>query len=41
MGYVNVQEYAGGKKEWMEAGLPMEGEASWLRAQRQEKDKAA
>jgi rhodanese-related sulfurtransferase len=25
LGYRNVQHYAGGKKEWVEAGLPLEG----------------
>lgn len=24
MGYTNVREYVGGKKEWQEAGLPLE-----------------
>ncbi len=31
MGYTNVRDYSGGKKEWMEAGLLMEGEARALR----------
>jgi len=26
MGYTNVKEYKGGKKEWTEAGLPLEKE---------------
>jgi len=25
MGYENVREYAGGKQDWMDAGLPVEG----------------
>ena len=25
MGYGNVRDYVGGKKDWMEAGLPIEG----------------
>ncbi len=25
MGYENVWDYVGGKKDWMEAGLPAEG----------------
>jgi rhodanese-related sulfurtransferase len=25
LGYTNVQHYAGGKQEWREAGLPLEG----------------
>ena len=25
MGYENVRDYVGGKKDWMEAGLPSEG----------------
>jgi hypothetical protein len=25
MGYKNVHDYAGGKSDWAEAGLPMEG----------------
>ena len=24
MGYANVSDYAGGKQDWMEAGLPVE-----------------
>ena len=24
LGYTNVRDYAGGKQEWMEAGLPVE-----------------
>jgi hypothetical protein len=31
MGYENVYEYAGGKKDWMRARLPVEGEAVRLR----------
>jgi rhodanese-related sulfurtransferase len=31
MGYTNVREYAGGKRDWIAAGLPVEGE-SRLRA---------
>jgi rhodanese-related sulfurtransferase len=27
MGYENVRDYAGGKKDWQEAGLPTEGES--------------
>jgi len=23
MGYTNIREYSGGKKEWIDAGLPM------------------
>jgi hypothetical protein len=26
MGYENVRDYAEGKKDWVEAGLPTEGE---------------
>ena len=26
MGYKNVHDYEGGKSDWMEAGLPIEGE---------------
>ena len=26
-GYANVREYKGGKMEWLEAGLPLEGES--------------
>ena len=26
MGYANVKDYAGGKSDWIEAGLPTEGE---------------
>ena len=25
MGYENVRDYAGGKQDWIEAGLPAEG----------------
>ncbi len=25
MGYGNVRDYVGGKKDWAEAGLPIEG----------------
>lgn len=25
MGYEDVRDYVGGKKDWAEAGLPMEG----------------
>ncbi len=25
MGYANVREYVGGKKDWVDAGLPAEG----------------
>jgi hypothetical protein len=25
MGYKNVREYAGGKQDWMDAKLPLEG----------------
>lgn len=25
MGYTNVRDYAGGKSDWMEAGLPIHG----------------
>jgi hypothetical protein len=25
MGYTNVRDYAGGKADWKEAGLPLEG----------------
>lgn len=28
MGYTNVFHYAGGKRDWMEAGLPVEGKRS-------------
>ncbi len=27
MGYTNIREYKEGKKDWMDAGLPWEGEA--------------
>jgi len=27
MGYTRVREYAGGKQDWMEAGLPVESGA--------------
>jgi rhodanese-related sulfurtransferase len=27
MGYENVRDYEGGKKDWTDAGLPTEGEA--------------
>jgi len=40
MGYTNVREYAGGKKEWMESGLPVEGDARRLRAQPEDKKAA-
>jgi rhodanese-related sulfurtransferase len=26
MGYANVKDYAGGKSDWIEAGLPTESE---------------
>jgi rhodanese-related sulfurtransferase len=26
MGYENVRDYEGGKKDWIDAGLPIEGE---------------
>ena len=26
MGYTNVKEYAGGKQDWVQAGLPIESE---------------
>ena len=26
MGYKNVREYTGGKQDWLQAGLPAEGE---------------
>ena len=26
MGYKNVRDYEGGKSDWMESGLPIEGE---------------
>jgi hypothetical protein len=26
MGYENVRDYEGGKEDWVEAGLPTEGE---------------
>jgi rhodanese-related sulfurtransferase len=26
MGYANVKDYAGGKSDWVEAGLPTESE---------------
>jgi rhodanese-related sulfurtransferase len=25
MGYTNVRDYAGGKQDWIDAGLPTEG----------------
>jgi hypothetical protein len=25
MGYINVRDYAEGKQDWIEAGLPIEG----------------
>jgi rhodanese-related sulfurtransferase len=28
MGYENVRDYEGGKEDWVEAGLPTEGESS-------------
>ena len=28
MGYKNVRDYEGGKSDWMEAGLPIEGDDS-------------
>lgn len=27
MGYENVRDYEGGKEDWIEAGLPTEGES--------------
>jgi rhodanese-related sulfurtransferase len=27
MGYENVRDYEGGKQDWMDAGLPVEGES--------------
>ncbi len=27
MGYKNVRDYVGGKKDWVEAGLPTEGKS--------------
>lgn len=27
MGYENVMDYQGGKEDWVEAGLPTEGES--------------
>lgn len=27
MGYENVRDYEGGKEDWVEAGLPAEGES--------------
>jgi rhodanese-related sulfurtransferase len=27
MGYENVRDYEGGKEDWVEAGLPTEGES--------------
>jgi rhodanese-related sulfurtransferase len=27
MGYENVRDYEGGKEDWVEAGLPIEGES--------------
>ncbi len=27
MGYENVRDYEGGKEDWIEAGLPIEGES--------------
>jgi hypothetical protein len=34
MGYTNINEYAGGKKDWMRARLPIEGEAARMRPKR-------
>jgi rhodanese-related sulfurtransferase len=31
LGYTNVRHYAGGKAEWTEAGLPLEGRARAVR----------
>jgi hypothetical protein len=28
MGYKNIRDYAEGKKDWVDAGLPTEGESS-------------
>jgi hypothetical protein len=30
MGYKNVREYAAGKRDWREAGMPLEGGGSSL-----------
>jgi hypothetical protein len=27
MGYTRVRDYSGGKQDWLEAGLPVEGKA--------------
>jgi rhodanese-related sulfurtransferase len=32
MGYENVRDYEGGKEDWVEAGLPIEGESSRSRS---------
>ena len=36
LGYTNVREYAEGKKDWVEAGLPTERDASTWRSQRRQ-----
>jgi len=41
MGYSNISEYAGGKKEWMESGLPVQGEARHVRPEPEHKQQAA
>jgi hypothetical protein len=28
MGYTNIREYKEGKRDWQQAGLPMEGEGA-------------
>lgn len=36
MGYCNVRVYEGGKQDWLEANLPVEGRSRATRAQRSE-----
>lgn len=40
LGYANVKEYAGGKQDWIDAGLPLEtdGEGDVNRAAENEPD---
>jgi len=34
MGYINVRDYAAGKKDWIDAGLPFEGKHARLQNQK-------
>jgi hypothetical protein len=34
MGYINVRDYAGGKKDWIDAGLAIEGKHAGLQNQK-------